>query len=534
MKKLHLICIVIISFTCLIIGGCIADSPKEVLSIYIAKLPNRVDYLMGEEISYSGLSVRLNYTNGENEKIDFNDLIFSNPDLNSQGDKTVIIKYIKNDIEYSTNFSINVGMLSLQINNDGTTYKISGIGTYRGNELIVPAMFNNKKITKIDNYAFSDSNISKITLNDNITSIGDHAFKGSKLKSIFIPQSINYIGNSALNISSLSDIQVSKNNMFYASFDGVLFNKDLTTLIKYPQNKSAGNFVSYYTNNRDYAIPNTVTHIENGAFFNCVNLYKVFIPINVETIDGFGFSSGLERNTNLRIYCESKSMPSGWVRKTMNSSQGWNNGWNSDDVPVIWDVKEFCENSEYVYVLHNNETVSIVKSIIDSKIVNVNSIAGRNITTILDHAFEDKMYLEQVFLSNSVVKICEYAFVGCQKIKEVHMSDNLVFIGNSAFNYCKNLVFIELSKNMEHIGALAFSDCSSLTQIVIPSSVKKIDNWAFYNCHLLTIFCEVGKRPDTWDYEWAWSLENFWYSENKPNIDGKYWRYVDGEPAIWA
>lgn len=60
-----------------------------------------------------------------------------------------------------------------------------------------------------------------------------------------------------------------KDNQYFASIDGVLFNKDLTQIIRYPQAKYGS----------QYTIPNSVTHIGYEAFSGCYALQSIHIRI---------------------------------------------------------------------------------------------------------------------------------------------------------------------------------------------------------------------------------------------------------------
>lgn len=57
-------------------------------------------------------------------------------------------------------------------------------------------------------------------------------------------------------VSSLSEIVVDKNNPYYSSDDGVLYNKDITKLLAYPIGKNAV----------DYELPDTVSSISERVF----------------------------------------------------------------------------------------------------------------------------------------------------------------------------------------------------------------------------------------------------------------------------
>ena len=58
------------------------------------------------------------------------------------------------------------------------------------------------------------------------------------LRNIDIPDSVRVVWESAFDgCSALQSINVGENNEQYTSIDGVLFNKKLTSIIKFPQGK---------------------------------------------------------------------------------------------------------------------------------------------------------------------------------------------------------------------------------------------------------------------------------------------------------
>ena len=161
-------------------------------------------------------------------------------------------------------------------------------------------------VTSIGSYAFYGcTSLTNMTIPDSVTSIGSYAFYGcTSLTSVTIPDSVTSIGNSAfygctslINItigrdvtSTLDDIfdsynkleriNVSEENTKYSSIQGILFNKEKSTIIKYPSNK---NDIS------NYEIPSTVEIIEKYAFQNCTSLTSVTIPDSVTNISGSAF-----------------------------------------------------------------------------------------------------------------------------------------------------------------------------------------------------------------------------------------------------
>ncbi len=157
-------------------------------------------------------------------------------------------------------------------------------------------------VTIIGNYAFAYcSSLTNITIPDSVTSIGEHAFECcSSLSNIAIPNSVSYIGNVAFlacdsitNIDipasvshiggapffkcySLESINVDENNAYYSSDEnGILFNKDKTILIQYPEgNTSIG-----------YSVPKSVSTIDFYAFWGCSQLFQLIIPKSITRIN---------------------------------------------------------------------------------------------------------------------------------------------------------------------------------------------------------------------------------------------------------
>ncbi len=144
----------------------------------------------------------------------------------------------------------------------------------------------------------------KITLPNNKISIGDSAFSEcTSLQSVNIPDNIVRIGKDAFWVcNNLKEISVGDNNANYKSIDGVLYSKDGTELLEYPNGKSDENYVIvdgvktighnafYYSSLKSITIPNSVESIDENGFFECINLRSVTIPNSVTSIGKNAFA----------------------------------------------------------------------------------------------------------------------------------------------------------------------------------------------------------------------------------------------------
>jgi hypothetical protein len=170
----------------------------------------------------------------------------------------------------ATNITLGAGVTNL---GSETFLQCSSLGSFT-----LPG-----SVTTIGFQAFSDCfNLSSLTLSSNLTTIGDYAFQYCHLTSLNIPASVTSIGGSVFQACQyLTAINVAANNPAYSSIGGVLFNRNQTTLIRYPAGITAN----------AYAVPNGVTNIADGAFAQSYYLDSVTFPDTLASIGQFSFAA---------------------------------------------------------------------------------------------------------------------------------------------------------------------------------------------------------------------------------------------------
>jgi hypothetical protein len=160
-----------------------------------------------------------------------------------------------------------------------------------------------ESVTSIMEYAFQGCfNLPQINFNAALVTIGEYAFDGcSGLHSVTIPVNVIDIASTAfLGCSNMSAIYVHQDNMTYKSANGVLFDRNMQQLLKYPCGKSGEYTVPAGVNSiQDLAfshsgltsinIPESVAFIGMEAFRACQGLNSIIIPAGVSTIDDIAF-----------------------------------------------------------------------------------------------------------------------------------------------------------------------------------------------------------------------------------------------------
>jgi 7-cyano-7-deazaguanine synthase in queuosine biosynthesis len=305
---------------------------------------------------------------------------------------------------------------------NNTMITITGY-TGEGSDVIIPELIDGLPVTGIADYAFAWNN---------------------SLTNVLIPASITYIGNNVFNYCPYLDaIEVAEGNLFYSSLDGVLFDAEFTTLLRYPEGRVG-----------DYAVPEGVEHIADRAFYYCLNnLTGVTLPPSVISIGGEAFSMcyGLavaELSTNV-----------------VSIGQSAFSQCNSLGEIILPNSVTNLGDSAFLYC---------------SSLTNV--VLPEGLATIGFQVFHSCSSLEQIEIPASVTSISQGAFAWCGSLLGMELPEGLTSIGNSAFSYCGSLTNIAIPYGVTSIGDYAFHWCPGLSGMIIPGSVSSIGYAAFAQC----------------------------------------------------
>ncbi len=284
------------------------------------------------------------------------------------------------------------GLTSVTIPNGVTSI---GVGTFNGCTSLTSVTIP-KSVNAIGDEAFYGcSGLTSVTIPDSVTTIGNEAFYGcSGLTSVTIPNSITSLGLGALDwCDNLSAITVDALNPAYSSVDGVLFNHDQSTLIRYPRARAGS----------QYSIPTSVTNIGGEAFVRCYQLTSVTIPDSVINI-GFGAFVSCTGLTSITI---------------------------PDGVTSIESAFSGCSGLTSVMIPNS---VTSIGSYAFCDCISLTSVTiPDSVTGIGDAAFVSCTGLTSVTIPDRVTSIRDNAFDGCDNLQEVYFQGDAPVLGNSVF-----------------------------------------------------------------------------------------------------
>jgi len=131
-------------------------------------------------------------------------------------------------------------------------------------------------------------NLEIVILNEGLEEIGGDAFLATMLETITIPSTVKSIGFYAFTEAyNITEINVSEENLYFTSVDGVLYNKEKTNLICCPYRKT-GTLI----------VPEGVTTIERDAFMY-TGIEEVVLPDSMTTIEEYAFTESSLRSINI-------------------------------------------------------------------------------------------------------------------------------------------------------------------------------------------------------------------------------------------
>jgi hypothetical protein len=185
-------------------------------------------------------------------------------------------EYLNGQSFNSPNKPITVKMNVYDFNLKGVVDVLKATGKFVNLDLSV------SPLTNIPPGTFKEcTTLAGIIIPNSVSYIGDNAFNNcANLISVTIPGAVTSIMAEAFNgCISLTTINVAADSASFSSKDGILYNKDKTTLIAYPSVKGS------------FTIPGSVKNISDKAFKDCSNLKSVTIPNSVTNIGGNAFQN---------------------------------------------------------------------------------------------------------------------------------------------------------------------------------------------------------------------------------------------------
>ena len=234
--------------------------------------------------------------------------------------------------------------------------------------------------------------LTKLTFPNSVTSIESDAFQNCPLGSVAIPSGITNIGTGAFSgCHLLTAINVDEGNKNFSSEDGVLFNKNKTTLLIYPSFKDGetysipegvitiGEFAFYMSQLKSVHLPGSITTIESSAFdcyVNAVNVDEGNMTFSSE--DGVVFD---KYKTTLIIYPafkdgEEYSVPEGVTTLEMSAF------FNCQSLTSITLPSSVTSIKTQAFIFCNSLKLITVKNMVPPKIDSGSFYAGTSITDI--------------------------------------------------------------------------------------------------------------------------------------------------------
>ena len=293
-----------------------------------------------------------------------------------------------------------------------------------------------------------------------VTSIEILTFYMNKALSVQLPATVSSLNGQAFNEmnSTVNSITVAEDSPYYTSVDGVLYNKDKTSLVCYPAGKSDETYtvlegvelIEYYSftsslNLKEIILPKSLKTIEDWAFNNCKALTKINLPDGLVSIGASAFRTCRA--------LEEVSVP--------------------DSVTFI-DVAAFydCSGMKTITLSNNTET-------------------------IYGATFSGCSSLKKITIPQSVKTILSQAFYGCDSLTEITIPDSVTVL-EDAFHECDGLERVILSGNLTTLESFTFNGCDALKTVVVPNSIVDIEEKVFYNCKDYLIICDDNTAAKTY------------------------------------
>lgn len=179
----------------------------------------------------------------------------------------------------------------LEYNLSSKSCTVTGIGSCKSSDIIIPSTYNDLPVTRIANKAFYCESITSVTIPGSVSSIGTEAFYNcNSLTSVKFLGSTTTIEKSAFNkCSALSSLNLPEGLSEIESYAFAECTKISSITIPKSMKKWGVGIFEDCTGLKSLTIAEGVTYIGQTAFSGCTGLKSVTIPKTITLIKGWAF-----------------------------------------------------------------------------------------------------------------------------------------------------------------------------------------------------------------------------------------------------
>ncbi|MBR2915745.1 MAG: leucine-rich repeat domain-containing protein [Clostridia bacterium] len=256
--------------------------------------------------------------------------------------------------------------------------------------------------------------------------------------------SVDYFKNNP----KITAIEVLEENKAFSAYDGVLYNKNFTELVRCPEGKTG-----------TLRIPATVTSIDYFAFYNCTGIEAIVVEDGntaFKVIDNVLYTM----DESQIMHCSSKVKTLKFFANTTYL--------HGDNLVQLSNVNEFevhPDNQEISskdgLLLSKDGTILIMVPPAKTGTFTV----PEYIKSVSDSAFYGSSLSKIVFKNGIDNEILGGCFANCASLKSVVLPENITGISDETFIGCVSLETVNIPKSVIYIGVKAFSDCFSLKKV---------------------------------------------------------------------
>ncbi len=361
-------------------------------------------------------------------------------------------------------FSYSYDLTTFEVDADNPTYTtVNGIlytkdmteliecPTNKIGDLIIP-----EGVISICHDAFIGNHLASIILPNSLETIGYQAFWNSAyLTEITLPPNYTDYDSSSFNrCQNMTAFYVADDNEEYAAIDGILYDKNLTTLIRAPGGMSGS-----------LTIRTGVSQIHEGAFQWCEELTAMILSEGIQTIGANAFSySGVKS-----VY-----LPASLITIERGAFE------NTDSLNYV----HYAGSTEdWTNVTIGDRNASLLLHTIHCQ---DGEVASQPVTGTIGEGITYMLTAEGDLTVSGAGQWDYWAFNDNTIIVSVVLDPGVTEIGWGGFAWCTNLASIVLPNTVTDLKYEAFYYCRSLESIAIPASVTSFGNEVFDGCQSLT------------------------------------------------